>query len=158
MGIELKVNVPNLHKIKAVFDAAPAKATVEFGTAIAKTILKIESNTKKEAPVNKKSGGGTLRQSIRSRMTGVASGLVEAGAPYGGFVEGGTKPHRIEAKNKRVLASRTGGTKQGGQYAIFGKTVNHPGTKANPFFQRGIDKSTDDVTKYFETALKKVFA
>jgi len=158
MPIELKVSIPNLSTIKAVFDSAPEKMTLYIAEAIHKTISKIESNVKKEAPVNKQSGGGTLRQSIRSQMLGIASGMVEAGAPYAGFVEGGTKPHLIQAKNARVLARRTGGTKAGGQYAIFGKTVKHPGTKENPFFQRGIDRSTGDIEKYFSAVLKKVFA
>lgn len=158
MPIELKVSIPNISAIKAVFDTAPAKMTLEISEAVKKTIMKIESNVKKEAPVNKKAGGGTLRQSIRSQMTGIASGFVEAGAKYAGWVEGGTRPHIIQAKNARVLASRIGGTKGGGQYAIFGKTVKHPGTKENPFFQRGIDRSEDDITGYFSNVLKKVFS
>lgn len=72
-------------------------------------------------------------------MIGVGRGRVSSDAPYSGFVEFGTRPHVIEVKNKRVLAARTGGTVSGGQYAIFGRRVNHPGTKANPFFKRGVE-------------------
>lgn len=146
---ELKVTIPNLEAIKAVFDQAPAKTTQEVDYAIRKSILRIESTVKREAPVNKQSGGGNLHQSIRSSMLGVASGKVEVGVDYGVYVEQGTRPHVIRAVNAKVLANRQG--------QIFGKTVNHPGTKANPFFQRGIDKAQPDISAYFARALEAVF-
>lgn len=50
--------------------------------------------------------------------------LAELGFGYEYFVANGTAPHIITVKNAKVL---TNGTK------FFGKSVNHPGIKANPF-------------------------
>lgn len=52
-------------------------------------------------------------------------------APYARFVHEGTKPHIIKAKNKKVLASKG---------KIFGKKVNHPGTKANPYLKNAANR------------------
>ncbi|WP_086282103.1 HK97-gp10 family putative phage morphogenesis protein [Campylobacter devanensis] len=52
-------------------------------------------------------------------------------APYAKFVHFGTKPHIIKAKNKKVLAAKG---------KIFGKKVNHPGTKANPYLENAANR------------------
>lgn len=52
-------------------------------------------------------------------------------APYAKFVHFGTKPHIIKAKNKKVLATKG---------KIFGKKVNHPGTKANPYLENAANR------------------
>lgn len=150
MPTQYSITIPNLKEIKAKFDQAPGKMTQEVDTAVRKSILRIEGATKREAPVNKQSAGGNLRQSIRSGMLGVASGEVEVGVDYGVFVEEGTRPHVITAKSAKVLANKYTGQ-------IFGRTVNHPGTKANPFFKRGIDASEGDIAAYFGQAVEKVF-
>lgn len=55
---------------------------------------------------------------------------VTAGAPYSKFVHEGTAAHVIRARNAQVLAFRW--DKMGGR-TVFFKSVQHPGTKANPF-------------------------
>ncbi|MBE3607040.1 HK97 gp10 family phage protein, partial [Campylobacter sp. RM13119] len=66
-------------------------------------------------------------------------------ASYAKFVYFGTKPHIIKPKKAKALAaplkkvkgwSGKVSTHDGTQYAIFGKAVNHPGTKANPYLQK----------------------
>lgn len=136
------VEVKNLDALQRIFKAAPLKLTDEIHKAIAFSVQKIQRNTMREAPVNKQSGGGNLRQSIRSSMLGVASGMVEVGAEYGVYVEAGTRPHIIVPKVKRALANRR--TNQ-----MFGRVVHHPGTKPNPFFGRGVDASQGDIDQAF---------
>lgn len=48
---------------------------------------------------------------------------------YARWVEFGTSSHKIDVKNAKVMI-RTTGKGQG----VFGKSVNHPGAKASPFF------------------------
>lgn len=48
-------------------------------------------------------------------------------AEYAPFVEFDTKPHKITAKNKKALSFMVGGKK------IIVRSVNHPGTTAQPF-------------------------
>jgi hypothetical protein len=49
---------------------------------------------------------------------------------YGGFVRGGTKPHVIRARLKKVLRWESAGG------VFFADHVNHPGTEPNPYHLR----------------------
>lgn len=146
----VSVTIKNLDAIRLAYANSPVKMQSELGRAIQRTVLTIESRAKKEAPVNKQSGGGNLRQSIRSGMSGLMTGFVEVGAEYGIYVHEGTRPHQIVARNKRVLANKRSGD-------VFGRVVNHPGTKANPFLQRAVDASESDIDGYFINAVLNVF-
>lgn len=91
---------------------------------------------------------GLLRNSIRVRPT--EKGLIIVMNDYGKFVEFGTSPHTIEAKNKESLAFEW--TEVDGQMVgrkgrlekkmsksqsskAFYKKVKHPGTRPNPFIR-----------------------
>ncbi|MFZ3032258.1 MAG: HK97-gp10 family putative phage morphogenesis protein [Candidatus Moraniibacteriota bacterium] len=146
---DINFEIRGLDKLRTALKRAPALAIQEFGKAIQKSALTIQSNAIKEAPVNKATGGGNLRQNIRVTSMTKTRAVVTSKAPYSIFVEEGTSPHTIEVKNKRVLAN-----KRTGQF--FGKKVNHPGTRANPFMRRAVDKSKGLVESYFMTAMNKV--
>lgn len=90
----------------------------------------VEGGAKQNSPVRK----SFLRNSIRATIKGKLSGQVAVGAKYGGYVHQGTKPHVILPRNKKFLAWRVG---KGYRFA---KIVHHPGTKANPFLQKAVDK------------------
>lgn len=147
--INIKVELIGLEELKAGLQKAPFVTAQEMSKAVQKSILTIQSNAMKEAPVNKQSGGGNLRQSIRSKMTSALRGEVVANANYSAAVETGTKPHPIAVVNKKVLAN-----KRTGQF--FGKLVHHPGTRPNPFMMRAIEKSRQKIVEFFETAAKNV--
>lgn len=68
---------------------------------------------------------GTLRRSIKAEKRGNDYAVV-ANAEYAKYVEFGTNPHTISIKNASVL---TDGKR------FFGKSVKHPGTKAQPFLR-----------------------
>jgi HK97 gp10 family phage protein len=147
MKIELKID--NLDQLEQKFQEAPQQVARGIQNALQRSILLIESMAKREAPVNKQSGGGNLRQSIRSQMTNAYTGVVSVGAVYALFVHQGTRPHIIQARDKKVLANvRTG--------QIFGRTVHHPGTRANPFLQRAVDKARPEINKYFQAVLQGI--
>lgn len=150
------IRVVNAKELRAAFAAAPMKVSQAVHGAIQRSILAIEGAAKREAPVNKGTAGGNLRQSITSRMTGPARGEVQVGVEYGIFVEEGTKPHIIRPLHKRVLASRSSGRRQGGEYTYFGREVHHPGTRPNPFFQRGVDRAQPQVDRFFVMAMEDV--
>lgn len=148
MSVELQIR--GLEQVEQMFRKAPQKMLTEIQSAINRSILIIERNAKRQAPVNKAPGGGTLRQSIKARMTGKATGEVEVGASYAIYVHEGTRPHIIRPVRRKALANVR--TKQ-----MFGRLVMHPGTKANPFLQRAIDDSEQAVNKEFEKIITKVF-
>jgi len=82
---------------------------------------------------------GFLRRSIKMLILGMGlTGDVISTASYSKDVEEGTKPHTITAKGKKVLAGPASKAPQGwknisGDYAIYGKSVKHPGTQPQPF-------------------------
>ena len=69
-------------------------------------------------------------------------------APYAKFVHDGTAPHVIKPKRMKALANvKTG--------QMFGKKVNHPGTKANPYLLNAAEDFFDsqDLNKVSQRAL-----
>lgn len=81
---------------------------------------------------------GDLSRSIHGHITGSgktwATGVFEATSDHAVFVDEGTKPHVIRARNASALAfpGKNGST-------VFAREVNHPGTKPDGFFERGVE-------------------
>lgn len=151
MSTAITIKLKNMEEIEAMFRKAPAKITDGVHKAIQNSIRMVHSKALREAPVNKQSGGGNLRQSIKSSMRGKAVGEVVVGAEYALYVHEGTRPHEIRPVSKKALANRRTGQ-------FFGRLVRHPGTKANPFLQRAVDLAKGDIDKEFDIVLKKAFS
>lgn len=149
MSVNLTIKLQNADEIMAKLRKMPAEMTKQLDIAVKKSIALVQNTTFKEAPVNKQGGGGNLRQSIRSDITGVARGRLEVGSEYGIYVHEGTRPHIIEAKNKKALANVRMGQ-------FFGKRVNHRGTAPNPFLQRAVDQSGNEIQEFFKDAVERV--
>lgn len=81
----------------------------------------IQKKAKEKCPVDE----GVLRNNIVVEPTNNGFGAgVGTHIHYAPHVEFGTAPHVIRVKNKKALSNGK---------IIFGKKVNHPGTKAQPF-------------------------
>lgn len=78
---------------------------------------------------------GALRRSIGFRMSGDYSGQFFASAPHALFVEAGTRPHVIEARNAPMLRFQIGGR------WISARSVRHPGTRARDFMRDAAEQS-----------------
>lgn len=90
---------------------------------------------RRRAPVSPTENGGRLRDSIKMSRRSTGGGVearFTSSAPYAKFVEEGTGPHRIEAKQALALHWVSKGQ------SMFARSVNHPGTKANPFVHAAI--------------------
>jgi len=99
------------------------------------TLDAVTAQAKQEAPVRT----GRLRESIHKepiRWVGFlkAEGKVVADAPYARYVHDGTRPHVIRARRAKALHFYWQGRE------VFVKSVNHPGTKPNPFMTRAARK------------------
>jgi gp27 len=68
-------------------------------------------------------------------------------APYAKFVYFGTRPHVIKPKKMKALANKKSGQ-------IFGKSVNHPVTKANPYFEKAFSEYVSSAS--FEKAKEQL--
>ena len=91
---------------------------VEAGT------IEIERRAKANCPVIT----GDLRSSI-TREVIKTRGRVFTSVAHAKYVEFGTRPHMIKAKNKKALSDGS---------VIFGKTVIHPGFKGRFFMRRAL--------------------
>lgn len=83
---------------------------------------------------------------------GDLSVVVAAGAPYGLYVEKGTRRHRIKPKFRQAL--RWPG--EGG--FMFSRGVTHPGTKATNFLSNALDAKLSDVDGIMQDATALSFA
>ena len=85
---------------------------------------------------------GRLRSSltIKVETSKVVIGPDDTIAPYGGYVEFGTKPHEIRPKKAGgVLVFTMGGKK------VFAKSVHHPGTKEHPYVRPAFEAWVDSL-------------
>lgn len=69
---------------------------------------------------------GYLRRSCRKQLEADGSQIIGPTAKYGLWVNNGTPPHPIDSTGAWPLRNRATGQ-------VFGRHVNHPGTKPNPF-------------------------
>ena len=79
---------------------------------------------------------GKLKQSIEVRVEENRV-IIGPDTDYAAFVEFGTRPHVIEAKNKKALAFKVNGQ------TVIVKKVNHPGTRAQPYVRPAFDAWVD---------------
>ena len=69
-------------------------------------------------------------------------------ASYARFVEFGTQPHRIMAKDAKALYW------PGADHPVL--SVQHPGTKANPYMERIMAAATPDINTQFGKAMQQI--
>ncbi len=141
---EFKIDIPNVEKL--------SKALKDYHD-IAYPVL-----VKTMAAVQAKLANHTNATTVPIRSRGLVqnwgfeqTGLQARWYPkqhYARYVQEGTRPHIIVPRTARVLASKDGGGK-GATYTFFGKRVNHPGTKANPFMDRILAAAAGEIGELF---------
>lgn len=145
--IEIHTTFTNATELAAAIRLAPRETLPQIKNAISRSIELVQNKAMRKAPVNKQSGGGNLRQSIKTYIYPL-KGRVVAEAKYAAAVETGTKPHIIRARGRVLANTRTG--------QFFGKTVHHPGTRAQPYMRPAVDESKDEIIRNFKTAMLNV--
>lgn len=101
----------------------------------------LAKHTLKQNPVPYKTG--FLLMSFRFKV-GELSARWFPTAAYAPYVEFGTRPHVITAKRKAALFW------PGAKHPV--RSVNHPGTKPNPYMASIAENSTEDALKLFQQA------
>lgn len=145
--IQVHATFTNAKDLVEAIRRAPRETIPQLRNAISRSIELVQRNAMRKAPVNKQSGGGNLRQSIKTYIQPL-KGIVAAEAKYAAAVEKGTRPHIIRARGKSLVNKRTG--------QFFGKTVHHPGTRAQPYLVPAIEESKPEIISYFKTAMVNV--
>lgn len=105
------------------------KLTFRIGSEIS-NLAKDKTAPIGKYPPSSNKKGGNLKTDIGVRKVNPKSVIIgnTMKAEYAKFVHEGTKPYIIKPKNKKVLANKEAGV-------VFGKKVNHPGIKANPYLK-----------------------
>lgn len=115
-----------------------------------KGVPMLEAAIKREAPVKT----GKLRESTHVTRHDHSdrdfSWSIESDVDYAKYVVKGTRPHRIEP-HMPPFALHWVDARSGDVFARF---VNHPGTFANEYPRRAVEKSTDRLSRSFRDAFK----
>jgi hypothetical protein len=109
-----------------------------------KAAYEIRNQAVARTPVN----SGALRSAwqVRNKRTSVYyEATIYNNTKYAKSIEYGTKPRTITAKNKKVLANKKTGQ-------VFGKSVRHPGSKAQPMLRPAVKS----VMPKLQAALKRL--
>lgn len=92
---------------------------------------------------------GTITSFVESRPDG-ATGYVGTNDQIAQFLEYGTKPHIIRARNARALRFEVG------SQVVFAKYVNHPGTNPTESLARAGEMSVGRIEQAFTTQVGEV--
>jgi hypothetical protein len=88
---------------------------------------------------------GRLQRGTTYGLMSATVGFIRNAERYAMPVHEGSRPHVIEAKNKKTLAFMAGGQMR------FPRKVNHPGNAANPFFDLGLDRAQPSLSPLLAT-------
>lgn len=110
---------------------------MNFNSALKRFLFRIGSGVRYRAKQVAPYKTGKLKEDIQvfdnradSLSIGVGNTMLVS---YAKFVYFGTRPHVIKPKKMKALANKKSGQ-------IFGKSVNHPGTKANPYLEKAFSE------------------
>ena len=141
--MSLEVEVVGLKDLVSDFKRAGGDATRLVQAAVLNSTSRTQHNIRTQAPHRT----GALQQRVLMSVT-ATTGIVHADEKYAEYVEYGTKPHIITPKNKKALYWK-------GAFSPV-KLVHHPGTKANPFFRRGVDQSKAYIKEQFDKVMDRI--
>jgi hypothetical protein len=154
MGVQIEIK--GLDKIVNALQKYPQISRPLFVRAINASLITIESVAHDpvfEFRTPRGERTGLLEDSFaygkRLAAESNLSGSVGPTVRYAKFVEEGTSAHTITVRNKKVLANKKTGE-------IFGRTVHHPGTPANPFMERIADRATPKIQDLFAQTVDKL--
>jgi len=157
-----QIKVENLSKLTGALKRYPSIAEPILQKAIEGTGFVFQKNTMRNNPVPYRTGNLLMSFRFRSKP---GEARWSPTANYAQFVEFGTRPHVIMPRNRKMLrwnagsggryvTSRSGRQRyQSGQSSfVFAQKVNHPGTRAQPFMGKIVERSQDEVTRLFGQA------
>lgn len=138
------VTVPNAESLTEKFRQAPSIAAPILQRAINASSAILAKNTVKGVVPWLT---GFLTQTFRAEISNLMLRWFPT-ASYAPFVEFGTRPHVILPKDKQALFW------PGAAHPV--RSVNHPGTKANPFMERIISYSQAEIENTFMIAAQQI--
>ena len=140
---EMRVTIPRLPELRKKFKKFPVWIAAGLSTAIKISAWEITRSVQQETPVKTRA----LKRSIIPRFSHLRA-VIEPRAKYAIFVHEGTRPHIIRPIRKKALYWK------GALHPVM--SVQHPGTKRNPFMERGLENAKPKVDEIFKVTIDKV--
>lgn len=144
--MEFQVQITGLDALVAKLKEAPSIAAPILQRALSASQAILAKHTVKGVVPWRT---GFLTQSFRAELT---TGMLRwfPTASYAPYVEFGTQPHTITAKNAKALSW------PGAAHPV--RSVHHPGSKPNDFMGRIVAASQDEINTQFGSALQMIVA
>jgi HK97 gp10 family phage protein len=141
----MNMNVQVIGLNELISDSKKAGMNVKplINAALYNSVTLTQKNIRQESPHKT----GNLQRSVLTTVS-YPSATVQSQEKYADFVESGTKAHLILPKTKKALFWK-------GAMNPY-RAVHHPGTKANPFFSRGVTKSETGILEQFTKVIERL--
>lgn len=138
MSRDFEIEIKGLNELKKALRDYPKISEPILQRAIIGTSAIFAKNTLKDDPVPYRTG--FLLQSFRHSVGRLWARWTPT-VKYARWVEEGTSPHKIP-----------------NAFGWRGFTANHPGSRANPYMEKILEKSKPEIDKWFVYALDKINA
>lgn len=140
--VTINVRVSGIDKLLSKLD--PKHMTRALDRGLDDIVVQLGAKVIHEAP--KKTGN--LRRSVHPGPRSHLERTIVIGANYAAAVNNGTRPHIIVPRNRKTLrfaadasGRRLSGRPRSGADVVFAREVHHPGTRANPFIKRAVERT-----------------
>ena len=149
------VEIEGLEEVDAEWQAALADVARGMTAGVERGVREAAEQARSTHPYQDRTGkltasiSGALVSSATPTAGGEAVGVLTAKEPYASFVEAGTAPHEINARRAPVLRWET---PDGPRFA---RTVQHPGTRQQPYMGPAVQKAERVVTADVEAAVER---
>ena len=142
--MQIEVKIQNLNEVKAALAKSPIIVSKHINKAIRESItLDLQRDITEETP---RKTGELKRSILRGIRISNLRGEIGTNLNYALYVHRKTKPHIIVPKTKKALYWK------GAAHPY--RIVHHPGTKANPFMERGVRKAEPSINRRFQVGLR----
>lgn len=135
----MDLKMTGVEAISRRFDPARLRAAISRG------MVALEQDATARVRMRMTGNASKRRKNIRARVAGEQL-IIESNDPVIGFLERGTRPHLIVARNAKVLAFDAGGA------TLFRRVVRHPGTKPVGMFRRTLAEDSNRFVQVFQRA------
>ena len=148
MGNNITIEIEGIDNLRNKLKTYSDKAVKEVKRQVFISANNIKNKAQDLCPVSPPESGhapSRLKHSIGVSYASDNLGAeISTNVEYAAFVEYGTGPHIIEAKNAKVLTDGVN---------FFGKRVMHPGTKAQPFMNPAAEEERNPFTDSIKAIL-----
>ena len=162
--VGITVDARKIRRIEKALGRFPEIVKEELKKAMQDVVLAIEGKAKELCPVMT----GKLRASIKGEVESWFRGFIGTNTEYAPWVEYGTDPHPITPTSGKALAfdvvdsvqifgkrgQRLKHAKESSKTIIV-KSVEHPGTPAQPFLEPAFEYGKKIAAEYMDAALER---